>query len=85
MYSGLDVGGGKFTVGELSINPQAFGCSAAARPALGTSSPWKSKERRAVFSPTTRTVAGASYTYKLCMKGKGGGVFLMVFEVINSY
>ena len=26
-----------------------------------------------------------SYTYKLCMKGKGGGVFLMVFEVINSY
>jgi len=26
-----------------------------------------------------------SYNYKLCMKGKGGGVFLMVFEIINSY
>ena len=26
-----------------------------------------------------------SYIFKLCMKGKGGGVFLMVFEIINSY
>jgi len=26
-----------------------------------------------------------SYNHKLCMKGKGGGVFLMVFEIINSY
>ena len=30
-------------------------------------------------------LAFESYNYKLCMKGKGGGVFLMVFEIINSY
>src|SRR3989338_3740896 len=32
----------------------------AARLALGTSSPWESKERRAGFSLTTRTVAWAN-------------------------
>jgi hypothetical protein len=32
----------------------------AARPALGTPSPWESKERRAGFSVITRTVAWAN-------------------------
>ena len=34
---------------------------------------------------TAKRIARESYNYKLCMKGKGGGVFLMVFEIINSY
>jgi len=32
----------------------------AARPVLGTTSPWESKERRAGFSVITRTVAWAN-------------------------
>ena len=38
-----------------------------------------------LFRPWAPLDTIASYNYKLCMKGKGGGVFLMVFEIINSY
>ena len=48
--------------------------------------------RQADFQPLYQAIVRtavhalkASYNYKLCMKGKGGGVFLMVFEIINSY
>jgi len=42
---------------------------------------------KAFTSYTKRLAQGPakSYNHKLCMKGKGGGVFLMVFEIINSY
>ena len=51
----------RFAEGELSTNPQTFGFGAAARNALGLlRSPSPSTERRAEFSRTTRTVAGAN-------------------------
>ncbi len=52
----------RFFASELSTKSTAlfFAFGAAARPPLGTSSPYGSKERRADFSRRTRTVAWAN-------------------------
>ena len=54
---------------QSAENPPTRGCSADA----------------ACNTTTSSGNLSQSYNYKLCMKGKGGGVFLMVFEIINSY